>query len=39
MKQKLVFLLEVAVAVAVIAALQKHVYRLPVVGDYLPEGR
>lgn len=36
MKQKLMFLAEVAVAVAVIAAIQKHVYKLPVVGDYLP---
>jgi uncharacterized membrane protein len=38
-KAKLIFLAEVAVAVAVIAAFQKHVYKLPVVGGYLPGGQ
>jgi hypothetical protein len=36
MQQKLMFLAEVAVAIAVIAAFQKHVVKIPVVGDYLP---
>lgn len=36
MKQKLMFLVEVAVAVAVIAAIQKHGMKIPVVGPYLP---
>lgn len=36
MQEKLMFLAEVAVAFAVIAAFQKHVMKLPVVGDYLP---
>lgn len=39
MKDRLMFLAEVAVAVAVIAAFQKHVYKLPVVGPYLPGGQ
>ena len=38
MNEKLMFLAEVAVAIAVIAAFQKHVYKLPVVGEYLPGG-
>lgn len=38
MKDRLIFLAEVAVAVAVLAAFQKHVYAIPVVGKYLPGG-
>ena len=39
MKDKLIFLAEVAAAFAVIYALQKHVMQVPVVGEYLPGGR
>ncbi len=38
MKQKAMFVVEVAIAIALIAAVQKHVIKLPVVGDYLPGG-
>lgn len=36
MKEKLTFLLEVAVAIAVITAIQKRGMKIPVVGPYLP---
>jgi uncharacterized membrane protein len=38
MKEKLEFVAMVAVAFAAIAAFQKHVYKVPVVGAYLPGG-
>ena len=38
MKDKLIFAVEVLVVFAAVAALQKHVYKLPVVGAYLPGG-
>lgn len=38
MKQKLVFAAEVLVVFAAVYALQKHVYQIPVVGQYLPGG-
>ena len=36
MNGKLKFALEVLVVFAVAAAVQKHVFKVPVVGDYLP---
>lgn len=39
MKDKLMFAAEVAVVIAAIYAFQKHVYKLPVVGAYLPGGQ
>ena len=38
MKEKLMFVAEVAVAFAAIYAFQKHVYKVPVIGPYLPGG-
>ena len=38
MKSKLVFAAEVLVVFAAIYALQKHVYQVPVIGQYLPGG-
>lgn len=39
MKGRLMFVAEVAVAFAIVYAIQKKVYKLPVVGDYLPGGQ
>lgn len=39
MKEKLMFAAEVAVVFAAIYAFQKHVYKVPVVGAYLPGGQ
>lgn len=39
MKDKLMFAAEVAVVFAAIYAFQKHVYKVPVVGAYLPGGQ
>lgn len=36
MKEHAKFVASVAVAIVVIAFVQKNVYKLPVVGDYLP---
>lgn len=38
MKEKIEFVAMVAVAFAGIYAFQKHVYKIPVVGAYLPGG-
>ena len=38
MKDKLIFVAEVAAAFAVIYAIQKHVMQVPVIGAYLPGG-
>lgn len=38
MKEKAMFVLSVAAAVAVIAYVQKNHYQVPVVGKYLPGG-
>jgi len=38
-KEKLIFAAEVAVVFAAIYAFQKHVYKVPVIGDYLPGGQ
>ena len=38
LKSKGMFVLEVAVAIAMIYAFQKHVYKVPVIGEYLPGG-
>lgn len=38
MKAKLVFAAEVLVVFAAIYAVQKHVFKVPVVGGYLPGG-
>lgn len=38
MKHKAIFFAEVLVVFAIAAAIQKHVFKLPVVGDYLPGG-
>jgi hypothetical protein len=37
-KEKAMFVASVAVAIMAIAAFQKHVYKVPVVGAYLPGG-
>jgi uncharacterized membrane protein len=39
MKEKLMFAAEVAVVFAAIYAFQKKVYKLPVVGEFLPGGQ
>ncbi|HEV6967422.1 hypothetical protein [Roseateles sp.] len=38
MKEKLMFAAEVLIVFAVTKAFQMHVFKLPVVGDYLPGG-
>jgi hypothetical protein len=38
MKEKLMFAAEILVVVMAVAALQKHVMKVPVVGGYLPGG-
>lgn len=38
-KEKLMFAAEVAVVFAAIYAFQKHIYKVPVVGEYLPGGQ
>lgn len=38
MKEKLEFVAMVAVAYAAMYAFQKHVYKVPVIGAYLPGG-
>lgn len=38
MKDKLIFAAEVLAVFAIAYAFQKHVYKLPVVGAYLPGG-
>lgn len=38
-KSKLIFVAEVAVAFAIVYAFQKKVYKVPVVGDFLPGGQ
>jgi len=38
-KEKALFVASVALSFAVIAAFQMHVYKLPVVGKYLPGGQ
>jgi len=39
MKEYAMLVAKVAAAYAVIYAFQKHVYKVPVVGDYLPGGQ
>lgn len=39
MKSRVMFIVEVALAFAVVYALQKKVYALPVIGEYLPGGQ
>ena len=39
MKEKLIFVAEVAAIFAVIAAVQMHVFQVPVIGAYLPGGK
>lgn len=39
MKEKLMFAVEVAVVFAAIAFIQRNVYKVPVVGPYLPGGQ
>lgn len=36
MKDKLIFAVEVLAVFAIMAAIQKHVYEVPVIGEYLP---
>lgn len=38
MKEKLIFVAEVLAVIAVVAAIQKNVFKVPVIGAYLPGG-
>lgn len=39
MKEKLIFVAEVAAVIAGLYLFQKKVYKLPVIGEYLPGGQ
>ena len=39
MKQKAMFAVSVIAVVAIVAAFQQHVYKVPAIGKYLPGGQ